>query len=321
MAVYTEIADDELEAFIAGYDIGAVLSAKGIAEGVENSNYLLRTEKGPFILTLYEKRVKEDDLPFFVALMQHLAARGLNCPQPVMNKKGEALGRLAGRPACIVTFLDGMGVKKPGVAHCAAVGTALADLHRAAADFTMTRTNALSVDGWRPLYDAAASRADTVMPGLREATEAALIDLEAHWPDDLPKGVIHADLFPDNVFFLGQHLSGLIDCYFACTDTVIYDLAICLNAWCFESDGSYNITKGRAMIEAYRKARPLSSAEIEALPILCRGAALRFMLTRLVDWLNVPPGALVKPKDPLEYFRKLRFHLHCRAASDYGLAE
>ena len=321
MAVYTDIADDELAAFIATYDLGQVLSAKGIAEGVENSNYLLRTEKGQFILTLYEKRVKEDDLPFFVALMQHLAAHGLNCPQPVMNKAGKALGRLAERPACIVTFLDGMGVKRPGVTHCAAVGQALADLQRAAQGFTMTRANALSIDGWRPLFEAAEARADSVMPGLRDATEAALIDLEAHWPKDLPQGVIHADLFPDNVFFLGDRLSGLIDFYFACTDIVIYDLAIGLNAWCFEADGSYNITKGRAMIEAYRKQRPLSSAEIEALPILCRGAALRFMLTRLVDWLNVPPGALVRPKDPLEYFRKLRFHLHCNAASDYGLAE
>lgn len=321
MAVYTEIADDELTAFMAQYDLGSVLSAKGIAEGVENSNYLLRTEKGQFILTLYEKRVKEEDLPFFVALMQHLAAHGLNCPQPVMNKHGEALGRLAGRPACIVTFLDGMGVKRPGVSHCAAVGQALADLQRAAQGFTMKRRNALSVDGWRPLFEMAEARADEVMPGLRDATEGALLDLEAHWPSNLPQGVIHADLFPDNVFFLSEHLSGLIDFYFACTDIVIYDLAICLNAWCFETDGSYNITKGRAMIEAYRKERPLSSEEIEALPILCRGAALRFMLTRLVDWLNVPPGALVRPKDPLEYYRKLRFHWHCHSASDYGLAE
>ena len=282
---------------------------------------MLRTEKGQFILTLYEKRVKEEDLPFFVALMQHLAAHGLNCPQPVMNKHGEALGRLAGRPACIVTFLDGMGVKRPGVSHCAAVGQALADLQRAAQGFTMKRRNALSVDGWRPLFEMAEARADEVMPGLRDATEGALLDLEAHWPSNLPQGVIHADLFPDNVFFLSEHLSGLIDFYFACTDIVIYDLAICLNAWCFETDGSYNITKGRAMIEAYRKERPLSSEEIEALPILCRGAALRFMLTRLVDWLNVPPGALVRPKDPLEYYRKLRFHWHCHSASDYGLAE
>ncbi len=319
MAVYTEVPDDELSAFVAGYDIGAVLAAKGIAEGVENSNFLLHTETGFFILTLYEKRVRESDLPFFIGLMEHLAAKGLVCPQPVKNRKGEALGRLAGRPAAIVTFLDGMGVKRPGTAHCGAVGEALARLHLAGADFPMTRENALSVAGWRPLFEAARERADTVTPGLRDAAEAALVALERDWPKGLPSGVIHADLFPDNVFFIGPQLSGLIDFYFACTDGFAYDLAICLNAWCFEQDGSYNLTKGQAMIAGYRRVRELTDPEIEALPILCRGAALRFMLTRLVDWLNVPPGALVRPKDPLEYYRKLRFHQRAESAADYGL--
>jgi homoserine kinase type II len=319
VAVYTEVPDDELSAFVAGYDIGAVLAAKGIAEGVENSNFLLHTESGFFILTLYEKRVREGDLPFFIGLMEHLAAKGLVCPQPVKNRKGEALGRLAGRPAAIVTFLDGMGVKRPGSAHCGAVGEALARLHLAGADFPMTRENALSVAGWRPLFEAARDRADTVTPGLRDAAEAALVALERDWPQGLPSGVIHADLFPDNVFFIGPKLSGLIDFYFACTDSFAYDLAICLNAWCFEQDGSYNLTKGQAMIAGYRRVRELTRPEIEALPILCRGAALRFMLTRLVDWLNVPPGALVRPKDPLEYYRKLRFHQRAESAADYGL--
>ncbi|MCP8939227.1 homoserine kinase [Alsobacter sp. SYSU M60028] len=318
MAVYTEVTDEELTAFVAQYDVGAVLSAKGIAEGVENSNYLIHTEAGFFILTLYEKRVKEDDLPFFIGLMEHLAAKGLTCPQPVRMRGGGALGRLAGRPAAIVTFLDGMGVKRPGVPHCGAVGEALARLHLAGADFGMRRANALSVQGWRPLYEAARERADTVTPGLAEATARALAGLEANWPRGLPEGVIHADLFPDNVFFLGPRLSGLIDFYFACTDALAYDLAICLNAWCFEVDGSFNLTKGRAMIAGYERVRPLTPPEAEALPLLCRGAALRFMLTRLVDWLNVPPGALVKPKDPLEYYRKLRFHERATCAADYG---
>jgi homoserine kinase type II len=319
LAVYTDVSDEELIAFVAGYDIGAVLSAKGIAEGVENSNFLLHTEAGYFILTLYEKRVNEADLPFFVGLMEHLAAKGLNCPQPVKNRAGEALGRLAGRPAAIVTFLDGMGVKRPGVTHCAGVGEALGKLHLAGADFGMRRVNALSVQGWRPLYEAARERADTVTPGLEAATRAALAELEHAWPDNLPQGVIHADLFPDNVFFLGPRLSGLIDFYFACTDALAYDLAIGLNAWCFETDGSYNMTKGQAMIAGYCTIRPLNADEIAALPVLCRGAALRFMLTRLVDWLNVPPGALVRPKDPLEYYRKLRFHQRATSAADYGL--
>ncbi|MCX8502764.1 MAG: homoserine kinase [Beijerinckiaceae bacterium] len=318
MAVYTEVPDDDLARFIAGYDIGGVLALKGIAEGVENSNFLLHTEAGYFILTLYEKRVKAEDLPFFIDLMEHLSKRGINCPQPVRNRAGEALGTLAGRPAAIVTFLEGVGVNNATVQHCAAVGGALAKLHLAGADFNGKRINALTVHGWRPLYEAARERADTVTPGLEGATREALTELEQHWPKNLPSGVIHADLFPDNVFFLKSELSGLIDFYFACTDFYAYDLAIGLNAWCFEKDGSFNITKGRAMIAGYRAIRPLNADEIEALPILCRGAALRFMLTRLVDWLNVPPGALVKPKDPLEYYKKLRFFQSSQKASDYG---
>ncbi len=318
MAVYTEVPDEELAAFVALYDIGPLLAAKGIAEGVENSNYLIHTGHGYFILTLYEKRVKEEDLPFFIGLMQHLSGKGINCPLPVRQRSGEALGRLCGRPAAIVTFLDGMGVRRPGVAHCAAVGEALARLHLAGADYAVRRENALSVSGWRPLFEAAEARADTVTPGLADATAEALAALEADWPSGLPQGVIHADLFPDNVFFLGQRLSGLIDFYFACTDALAYDLAVCLNAWCFEADGAFNTTKGRAMITAYERVRPLSEAEISSLPTLSRGAALRFMLTRLVDWLNVPPGALVKPKDPLEYYRKLRFHQRVEDASAYG---
>ncbi len=318
MAVYTEVSDEELSAFVDQYDIGPVLAAKGIAEGVENSNYLIHTGTGFYILTLYEKRVNEQDLPFFIGLMEHLARKGLNCPQPVRDRTGSALGRLAGRPAAIVTFLDGMGVRRPGVNHCGAVGEALAQLHLAGSDFEMSRVNALSVQGWRPLYEAARDRADTVTPGLAEATQRALGELERRWPQSLPQGVIHADLFPDNVFFLGPRLSGLIDFYFACTDALAYDLAVCLNAWCFETDGSFNLTKGRAMIAGYERIRPLAREEIDALPLLCRGAALRFMLTRLVDWLNVPPGALVKPKDPLEYYRKLRFHERATSAADYG---
>ncbi len=318
MAVYTEVPDEELASFVALYDIGPLLAAKGIAEGVENSNYLIHTGAGYFILTLYEKRVKEEDLPFFIGLMQHLSAKGITCPLPVRQRSGEALGRLCGRPAAIVTFLDGMGVRRPGVAHCGAVGEALAGLHLAGSDYAGRRPNALSVGGWRPLFEAAEARADTVTPGLATATAEALAGLEAGWPSGLPQGVIHADLFPDNVFFLGQKLSGLIDFYFACTDALAYDLAVCLNAWCFEADGSFNSTKGRAMIAGYERLRPLSADEVHCLPVLARGAALRFMLTRLVDWLNVPPGALVRPKDPLEYYRKLRFHQRATDAADYG---
>jgi homoserine kinase type II len=319
VAVYTDVSVEDLSAFIADYDLGALLSYKGIAEGVENSNFLLHTERGYFILTLYEKRVAAGDLPFFLGLMEHLAARGLNCPQPVKTRQGEVLGKVARRPAAIVTFLDGMWIRRPDARHCAAVGEALARLHLAGADFPGKRANALSVGGWRPLYETCCERADGVQPGMRSTIEKELTALEQSWPRSLPQGVIHADLFPDNVFFLGEQLSGLIDFYFACVDTLAYDVAICLNAWCFEPDFSYNVTKGRNLLQAYARTRALSDAELDALPMLARGAALRFLLTRLVDWLDVPPGALVKPKSPHEYLRKLRFHQGAKSVRDYGI--
>ncbi|MBM3529570.1 MAG: homoserine kinase [Alphaproteobacteria bacterium] len=319
MAVYTDISSEDLSQFLAGYDLGELLSYKGIAEGVENSNFLVHTGRGHFILTLYEKRVAEGDVPFFLALMEHLAARGITCPQPVKTREGRALGRLCGRPAAIVTFLDGMWMRRPDAKHCTAVGEALARMHLAGADFRQKRSNALSVEGWRALFEQAAARADSVQHGLSDAIAEELALLENSWPGNLPQGVIHADLFPDNVFFLGDKLSGLIDFYFACTDTLAYDIAICLNAWCFEPDHSYNVTKGRNLLAAYAATRPLSAAELDALPLLARGAAMRFLLTRLVDWLNVPEGALVRPKNPLEYFRKLRFHQKAQSVRDYGL--
>lgn len=321
MAVYTDVTAEDLAEFLSKYSIGDLLSYKGIAEGVENSNYLLHTSSGYFFLTLYEKRVAAKDLPFFLGLMAHLAKHGISCPQPVADKSGNALGTLAGRPAAIIDFLEGVWPRRPNATQCAAVGQVIAKMHLADADFKMTRPNALSVSGWRPLFDQAKDRADSVQPGLRGLLSAELDHLEKSWPKSLPQGVIHADAFPDNVLFLGDKLSGLIDFYFACTDTLAYDVAICLNAWCFEPDHSYNVTKGQSLLGAYIKARALSDAELAALPLLARGAALRFLLTRLVDWLNVPPGALVQPKNPLEYFRKLRFHQKAESVRDYGIGE
>jgi homoserine kinase type II len=321
MAVYTDVAADELAEFLSRYDIGELLSYKGIAEGVENSNFLLHTSAGYFILTLYEKRVAKGDLPFFLGLMTHLVSRGIRCPLPVKNRSGEALSALAGRPAAIIGFLEGVWPRKPNAAHCAGVGEVLAKMHLAGRDFPMVRANALSVSGWRPLFEQAASRADELQPGLRAFIAAELDYLEGNrWPKDLPHGVIHADLFPDNVFFLGEKLSGIIDFTFACNDMLAYDVAICLNAWCFETDCSFNVTKARAFLNAYGRERKLSQAEESALPLLARGAALRFLLTRLVDFLNVPKGALVRPKDPLEYVRKLRFQQSVAGLRDYGVA-
>jgi homoserine kinase type II len=320
MAVYTEVDDEALEQFLTEYDIGSLESYKGIAEGVENSNFMISTSSGPYILTLYEKRVNPDDLPFFLGLMDHLASKGLACPTPLRGRDGKALRTLCGRPAAIVTFLRGMWPRRITTAHCSQLGEALAQMHVAGADFSLSRANALSVEGWRPLFEQARSGADGVAPGLATLVEDHLSDLEARWPQDLPRGVIHADAFPDNVFYLHDQFSGLIDFYFACNDILAYDLAICLNAWCFEPDRSFNATKARALLASYQKVRPLSEAELGALPLLCRGAAMRFLLTRLYDWLNTPPGAFVKPKDPMEYVHKLRFHAAVKGPGAYGIA-
>jgi homoserine kinase type II len=318
MAVYTDLSFEDLKGLLSGYDVGTPLSFKGIAEGVENSNFYLQTDRGAYILTLYEKRVKIDDLPFFLGLMEHLAKHGLRCPQPMRNRAGAASSQVKGRAAAILTFLTGISLRKPEAQHCQAVGAAMALFHEAGKDFGIARANALSVDGWRELAAATAMRADAVQSGLSGLIGDALAGLARDWPKDLPSGVIHADLFPDNVLFMGDQVSGLIDFYFACNDMLAYDLAVLLNSWCFESDGAYNITKGKAVIAGYRATRAMSAAEIEAMPVLMRGAALRFLLTRLFDWLNPDPAALVRPKDPKEYSRKLRFHLAVKNASEYG---
>ena len=320
MAVYTDITEDDLRNFLTQYDTGSLTSYKGIAEGVENTNFLLHTTKEPLILTLYEKRVEKNDLPFFLGLMQHLAAKGLSCPLPLPRRDGELLGELSGRPAALISFLEGMWLRKPEAKHCREVGKALAAMHLAGEGFEIKRPNALSVEGWKMLWDKSEDRADEVEKGLRDEIRPELDYLAAYWPKDLPAGVIHADLFQDNVFFLGDELSGLIDFYFACNDLLAYDVSICLNAWCFEKDGAYNVTKGKALLEGYQSVRPLSEAELEALPLLARGSALRFFLTRLYDWLTTPAGALVVKKDPLEYLRKLRFHRSIANVAEYGLA-
>ncbi|MCA2378094.1 homoserine kinase [Agrobacterium genomosp. 3 str. RTP8] len=320
MAVYTDITEDDLRNFLTQYDTGSLTSYKGIAEGVENSNFLLHTTKEPLILTLYEKRVEKNDLPFFLGLMQHLAAKGLSCPLPLPRRDGELLGELSGRPAALISFLEGMWLRKPEAKHCREVGKALAAMHLAGEGFEITRPNALSVEGWKVLWDKSEDRADEVEKGLRDEIRPEIDYLAAHWPKDLPAGVIHADLFQDNVFFLGDELSGLIDFYFACNDLLAYDVSICLNAWCFEKDGAYNVTKGKALLEGYQSVRPMSEAELEALPLLARGSALRFFLTRLYDWLTTPEGALVVKKDPLEYLRKLRFHRAIANVAEYELA-
>ncbi len=319
MAVYTEVDDDDLIEFCARYDLGEVLACKGIAEGVENSNYLLTLTTGPYILTLYEKRVDPADLPFFLGLMDHSAAAGVPCPRPIPADTGVVLQELAGRPCVLISFLPGMSPKRPKTFHCGEVGRALAEFHRANADFTGKRLNGLSVLNWRDLLNACGSDANQLRAGFSTDLAAELDQLELMWPNGLPSGVIHADLFPDNVFFRGRHLSGVIDFYFACNDSYAYDLAICLNAWCFESDNRFNLTKARQLLSEYGTVRTISEPEMLALPLLARGAAMRFLLTRLYDWLNTPEDALVVRKDPMEYWHKLRFHRAVSSPAEYGL--
>jgi homoserine kinase type II len=319
MAVYTDVTDEALADFLRGYDIGTVVAFRGVAEGVENSNYSLRTTYGDFILTLYEKRVDPRDLPWFLGLMEHLAQHGLVCPQPVHGRDGQALRHLCGKHAAITTFLPGVWPRRVRVAHCGPLGSALARLHLAGAGYAPTRANGLGPASWMPLLERCGARGDEVQAGLVAELETALDGILAGWPSGLPVGHIHADMFPDNVFFLDGKLSGVIDFYFAATDVLAYDVAVCLNAWCFEADYSFNVIKSRALLRAYGGVRGLSVGEQAALPVLCQGAAIRFLLTRLYDWLNTPAGALVTRKDPLDYLRRLRFHLSARDGRDYGL--
>lgn len=317
MAVYTDISDEELNALLSNFDLGAPLAFKGIAEGVENSNFLLETEAGQFILTVYEKRVREDELPYFLGLTRWLAQHGYPSATPMIDREGEALQRVRGKPCAIFSFLPGLSVRRPTAAHCREAGEGLARLHLAAQGFSMTRPNDLGQSAWGPMFAKLKNQAEGLKPGLAAVIDGDLARIAAAWPSDLPSGVIHADYFPDNVFFHPDgRFAGAIDFYFACNDALAYDIAVALNAWCFEADGSFNITSARAMLAGYEAHRPLSPAERAALPVLAHGAAMRFFLTRLHDWGATPPGALVRPKDPLEYERKLAVH---RSAPDLVL--
>ncbi len=319
MAVYTNVSDEQLNDFLASFDLGVAVSFKGIAEGVENTNFLLVTEQGRYILTLYEKRVNKNDLPFFLGLIDHLAAKGIICPTPLHDKNGDSLKICAGRPAAIFTFLDGMSIRRPTAHHCAALGAAMANFHQAGMSFDQARDNSFSITGMQQFYDGIDGDISSIDPALDAMLRDELAYLHANWPTGLATGIIHADLFPDNVFFLGEEISGLIDFYFACTDFLGLDLAITLNAWCFEPNHSFNVTKASRLLAAYNQRRPILHEEIAALPILCRAAALRFLLTRTHDWLAPNDGALVAKKDPLEYMKKLKFHQSITNPSSYGL--
>ncbi|MCY4052705.1 MAG: homoserine kinase [Hyphomicrobiales bacterium] len=319
MAVYTHVSAEALHEFLKAYDMDEVLAFKGIAEGVENSNYFLQTNKGRFILTLYEKRVAEKDVPFFLALTAHLCARGFPCPKPIADKSGRVQSVLEGRPAALIQFLEGVSIHKASPEHCAQVGNVLARLHLASQGFSLTRANTQGMSTWRGLLQVCEKKIDTYPHDVRDELHAAMDGIEQNWREDLPGGIIHADLFPDNILFRGGELKGVIDFYFACNDSLAYDIAICMNAWCFTPEWNFAPDNARALLGGYQQARALQKDEIDALPLLCRGAAIRFALTRLHDLIYHVDGSLVTPKDPMEYLVKLRFHDGIKDIKGYGL--
>ncbi|PIR39031.1 MAG: homoserine kinase [Alphaproteobacteria bacterium CG11_big_fil_rev_8_21_14_0_20_39_49] len=319
MAVYTIVSDEQLDELIAGYDIGKAVSLQAIEQGIENSNYFLTTDKAKYVLTIYEKRVKTEDLPFYLNLMEHLSKKGVPCPIPIKNKNGSNLSKVNGRPCAIVSFLKGKNTKNIRNEHLCELGANLAKMHIAASDFDMELKNNFSLNAWRSLFNSVKDNIDSLRKGLRAEIEDELGKYTVNWPKSLYSGVVHADLFPDNVFFQDGKLVGIIDYYFACNDYLMYDLAICLNAWCFENNNEFNITKAKKFLNSYNGVRKISEEELNALPVLAGGAALRFLLTRLYDRFNPVEGALVKPKDPMEYLQKLRFHNGIKSHSEYGL--
>jgi homoserine kinase type II len=306
MAVYTPVSAETLAAMLGDYDVGTLLSAKGIAEGVSNSNFLVETTGGRFVLTLYERRIDAADLPFFLDLMEHLAARGLPVPRPVRDGRGDALRQVEGRSACLVTWLPGVSLARPGPVHAGAAGRALARLHLAAADFPGTRANSLGPDWWQETARALGPGLDTLSDGLGQRVVAALEQVRARWPAGLPTGIVHADLFPDNVLMLGTQVTGLIDFYFACTDLLAYDLAVLHTAWCFDpATHAFLPDHEQALVSGYHALRPLLPEERAALPILCMGASLRFLLSRAQDWLEPRGDELAQRKDPLPFLHRL----------------
>ena len=318
MAVYTKVNELTLATFLLAYDLGDLLGFEGIAEGVENSNYLLRTVKAHYILTLYEKRVDASDLPFFIEVMRQLASKGMNCPLPVSSQNGSIIQELMGKPCAVFSFLNGKSSSYPNIEKCKALGSCLAKLHQNANGVKQTRKNALGPESWQPLLDSVGQRANQIGPSMHQRAQDRLNTILAAWPKGLPRGIIHADLFPNNVLFKGNNLTGVIDFYFACKDTLAYDVGICINSWCFESDGSFNLTKSRSLIDGYQAVRQLSNAEITAIPVLAAGSAMRFFLTRLYDLLHTPKDALVSPKDPMEYWSILKFHQSVSGVDAYG---
>tara|TARA_B100000315_G_scaffold36657_1_gene31316 strand:+ start:1101 stop:2069 length:969 start_codon:yes stop_codon:yes gene_type:complete len=320
MAVYTKLSENELEEFFSRYNLGKLLNYKEIKEGIENTNYFIQTEKGKFILTLYEKRVEEKDLPFFINLMRNLFDKNFPSPEPIINKNGNYISEILDKKAAVVSFLDGYAKKALNPNDCREVGINTAKLHLITKDLTGKRENKLSINSWRKIYIKVKKDCSKIHPNLPETIEKNLDEIEKNWPKNIPSGIIHADLFPDNIFFKNNKLSGIIDYYFSCYDYYAFEIAICLNALCFEGKSenlSFNVTKAKKFIDGYSNIRKLTEEEKKSLKVLCQGAAIRFLLTRVFDYLNLTEGAIVKIKDPVEYLKRLEFHDSVKNYQDY----
>ena len=320
MAVYTKLSEDDLKEFFSKYDLGELLDHKGIKDGIENTNYFIRTKKGKFILTVYEKRVDEKDLPFFMSLMRNLYDKNFPSPEPIINKNGSYISDIFGKKAAVVSFLEGLSKKKLNPSDCHEVGINAAKLHSITKNLTGKRENKLSINSWRKIYSKVKKDCSKIHPDLVAIIEKNLHEIEKNWPKNIPSGIIHADLFPDNIFFKDKKLSGIIDYYFSCNDFYAFEIAVCLNALCFEGENenlSFNVTKAKRFIDGYSSIRKLTEDEKKYLKILCQGAAIRFLLTRVFDYLNLIQGAIVKIKDPIEYLKRLEFHNNVKDYKDY----
>ena len=320
MAVYTKLSENNLKDFFSKYNLGKLLKFQGIQEGIENSNYFVKTDSGKFILTVYEKRVEEKDLPFFMGLMKNIFNKNFPSPEPIINKNGNYITEIFGKKAAVVSFLEGASKKNLTPDNCYEVGIYTAKLHMITKNLNIKRTNRLSVNSWRLIYRKIQRDCSKIYPGLTKIIERNLEVIEDKWPKNIPRGIIHADLFPDNIFFKGSKLTGIIDFYFSCYDFYALEIAICLNALCFEGKNenlSFNVTKAKKFIDGYSSIRKLTEEEKESLKILCHGAAMRFLLTRVFDYLNLTEDALVKIKDPVEYLKRLEFHNSVKNYQDY----
>jgi len=320
MAVYTRLSENELDEFFSKYNLGKLLNYKEIKEGIENTNYLIQAEKGKFILTLYEKRIDEKDLPFFMSLMRNLFDKKFPSPEPIINKNGNYISEILGKKAAVVSFLDGSSKRNLTPNNCYEIGMYTAKLHLITKGLAGKRENKLSVNSWRKIYNRVKKDCSNIHPNLTEVVEKNLDEIEKNWPNKIPSGIIHADLFPDNIFFKNNNLSGIIDFYFSCNDYYAFEIAVCLNALCFEGvkeNLSFNVTKAKKFIDGYSEIRKLEEREKESLRILCKGAAIRFLLTRVFDYINLTEGAIVKIKDPIEYLKRLEFHNSVKNYKDY----